>query len=162
MKKFLDRLFSVIDNACRLMLSIQVVVIFIVVVGRYVFNKTPAWGEALTLFLLVWVALLGAALVLREDSHIRVTIIDSLVPPVVVKVLTILSDLVLIAFSVLLLYAGYQLTKQTMNSVISGLGISRAYMYGATLIFASFIFIAEAENLVKHIKALREKEVSEE
>lgn len=161
MKKLLDGLFGIIDNMCRLMLSIQVVVIFIVVVGRYVFNKTPAWGEALTLFLLVWVALLGAALVLREDKHIRVTIIDSLVPPVVVKCLTILSDLVLIGFSGLLLYAGYQLTKQTMTSVISGLGISRAYMYGATLFFACFVFIAEAENLIKHIRALTQGEEAE-
>jgi TRAP-type C4-dicarboxylate transport system permease small subunit len=40
------------------------------VVGRYVFNDTPTWAEALALLLILYVTALGVAVGVRDGGHI--------------------------------------------------------------------------------------------
>ena len=39
------------------------------VFGRYILNDTPAWGEPVSLFLMLWFILLGGAVGVRELDH---------------------------------------------------------------------------------------------
>ena len=48
-----------------IILSVQ-----IQVVGRYVFNDTPTWAEALALQLVLYVTALGVAVGVRDAGHI--------------------------------------------------------------------------------------------
>ena len=40
------------------------------VFGRYVLNDTPTWAESLTLVVILYVALIGAAVGVRDAGHI--------------------------------------------------------------------------------------------
>jgi TRAP-type C4-dicarboxylate transport system permease small subunit len=40
------------------------------VIGRYVFNDTPTWAEALAMMLVLYVTMLGAAVGVRDAGHI--------------------------------------------------------------------------------------------
>lgn len=155
MKKLLDTIFNMTEHICKVMLIAQVVTISIVVVGRYIFNKTPAWGDPLALFLLTWVGLLSAAITLREDAHIRVTAIEIFLPPKVVMILNVLSNIALLFFSVAFLMAGYRLTVQTSGAIIPGLSISKGWLYGSTVVASILFIIAILENLLKSLKILR-------
>jgi len=77
MNKICKKLADYVEIICKVMLSIQIVSVMIVVIGRYCFNHTPAWGEELTLFCLVWLSLLGAIIPLYEHKHLRMTSFDS-------------------------------------------------------------------------------------
>jgi TRAP-type C4-dicarboxylate transport system permease small subunit len=50
------------------------------VFGRYVMNDTPTWAESLTLVLILYVALFGAAVGVRDAGHIGMESLLVLVP----------------------------------------------------------------------------------
>ena len=50
------------------------------VIGRYVFNDTPTWAEALALLLVLYVTALGVAVGVRDAGHIGLESLVSLLP----------------------------------------------------------------------------------
>ena len=60
----------VVEYICKFMLVVQLVVVSGVVIGRYVFSVTPAWGEEMALFAMVWFGLLSASIGVRDDTHL--------------------------------------------------------------------------------------------
>ncbi|HET7524493.1 MAG TPA: TRAP transporter small permease [Burkholderiaceae bacterium] len=50
------------------------------VVGRYIFNDTPTWAEALALLLVLYVTAFGVAVGVRDAGHIGLESIVSLLP----------------------------------------------------------------------------------
>jgi len=50
------------------------------VIGRYVFNDTPTWAEALALLLVLYITSLGVAVGVRDAGHIGMDSIISLLP----------------------------------------------------------------------------------
>jgi amino acid transporter len=77
----------------------MVVCVSIVVIGRYVFNSTPAWGEEIGLFCMVWFALLSAASGIFDNCHIRVTILSTLLSKRAAEILDLLVNLFLLTAS---------------------------------------------------------------
>lgn len=49
--------------------------------ARYVLNDTPSWSEPLSLQLMAWFILLGAAIGVRESVHLGLDIIRAMAPP---------------------------------------------------------------------------------
>ena len=94
------------------MLCIQVISVTIVFVGRYFFNVTPAWGEELTLFCLVWLSLMGASLPIRTGGHLHVTLLDFLCKPGTIARIDIIGDVLTVVFAVVIFGAGLAMTKQ--------------------------------------------------
>ena len=80
----LERLLRVVVGA----IMIAVVVInFANVVARYLFFRPFIWAEETMQFLNVWAVLLGAAVVTRHNSHLKMDALSSAVPPAVRRVL---------------------------------------------------------------------------
>ena len=48
---------------------------------RYVLNESLFWAEEAVRFSMVWSVLLGSALVARDRAHIRIDVVESLLPP---------------------------------------------------------------------------------
>src|SRR5215813_12601707 len=61
-------------------LSGIVAVVAIQVFGRYVLNDTPVWAESAALVLVLYVTLIGAAVVVRDSGHIGMESLLVLVP----------------------------------------------------------------------------------
>ena len=65
--------FGIVKYVCVLILAALVAVVFSIFFGRYVLSRSPIWGEPFSLLCLVWMSLLGSALVVRRNEHLRVT-----------------------------------------------------------------------------------------
>src|SRR5262245_58187403 len=50
------------------------------VIGRYVFNDTPTWAEALALLLVLYMTSLGVAVGVRDAGHVGLESLVSLLP----------------------------------------------------------------------------------
>lgn len=72
---------SVINFICVVLLTAQAVSILTMVAGRYIFNKVPPWSEQFALFCMIWFAMFSIALAVRDDSHVKMEVIDTLVSP---------------------------------------------------------------------------------
>lgn len=79
------------------------------VFGRYVLNATPTWTEQLGLLLIVVISFLSAAVGVRENTHLRVTVLIDLLPARPRRWMRTLADLVMLAFGAALAIYGYRL-----------------------------------------------------
>lgn len=131
MKKIFNLVAKFVEVVCKIMLFVQVISVMVVVIGRYFFNHTPAWGEELTLMMLVWVSLAGAMIPLRGNTHLRMTVFDSKLSPRVLLISDLFCEALIFIFSVVLLVAGIIQTAQTWKTILHGIKISRGYLYAA-------------------------------
>ncbi len=77
------------------------------VVGRYVFNDTPTWAEAVALLLVLYITALGLAVGVRDAGHIGMDSIVSLLPERLRLKLEILIHVLVGVFGALMAYNGY-------------------------------------------------------
>lgn len=130
-EKFFDMLFGIVKSICKIMLCVQVISVTIVFVGRYFFNVTPAWGEELTLFCLVWLSLMGASLPIRTGGHLHVTLLDFLCKPKTIAKIDTIGDALTVVFAVVIFGAGLAMTKQVSGTILHGIRISKGFLYAA-------------------------------
>lgn len=149
MQKVFDTFFGIIRTLCKAMIMIQVFCVSVVVIGRYVFNVTPPWGEELTLFCLVWMSLLGASLPIRDNTHLHITMFDSLLPRGALSLLDKLADVVVLLFSVMIIVAGVSMTRQVSRSILYGMHISKGFLYAAVPAAGVAYLVAEIERIMK-------------
>ena len=132
-KKFWDPIdrvvFGIVRYVCVIMLALLVAVVFYIFLGRYVLRNSPMWGEPLSLFLLTWMSILGSALVLRTDEHLKVTMFDSKMSEKQILATDILATICILAFAVFMIVYGAQLMKQARSNTMAGLNIRYKWMY---------------------------------
>ena len=76
------------------------------VIGRYVFNDTPTWAEALALLLVLFVTAFGVAVGVRDSGHIGLESMVALLPPTWRQRVEILIHLLVGTFGALMVYGG--------------------------------------------------------
>ena len=81
-----------------LFLVVMVTIAFLNVVTRYLFKYSMAFTEEITLYLFVWVVLLGTSIAFREGANMAVTVIYNRFPPNGRRVLYLLGALLSVAF----------------------------------------------------------------
>lgn len=127
--KTIDRIEKAINFICVVFLTIQVFAIIGMVIGRYFFKYVPRGTEELSLFSMVWFSLLSISLSIKDDSHIKMEIIDVLVAPEKLKYFQYFASLVMIIFSVLMMVNGGKLVALTATTKLSGIQISEGWLY---------------------------------
>lgn len=77
----------VLDVSCRLitvvlslLLAVMVIVMVSLVTLRYGFSYSPSWSEEITRFCLVWMVMLGGATLVLFEDHLRLDLLDRLLP----------------------------------------------------------------------------------
>jgi TRAP-type C4-dicarboxylate transport system permease small subunit len=69
-----DRLLTrALEYLTALLVVAEIVILFVGVVARYAFHNPLIWSDELASLLFLWLAMLGAALALRRNEHMRMT-----------------------------------------------------------------------------------------
>lgn len=113
-------IYDIANWICIVALFLIIVVLMIVVVGRYFFNFTPSWSEELSLFLLVWVGLFSACIAEFHGTHVRLSFIDDSFPPILLRVFGIIRYFLKLVFFILMIYYGLRIfmtTKQRFGAI---------------------------------------------
>lgn len=131
MVETLDTALGVIAKLCIWVASVALIVLIAtfgwLVFGRYVLNATPTWVEQLALLLICYIAFLGAAAGVRENTHLGVTLFRDMLPDWLQKVVMIAIDVILAAFGVVMLIAGMELMEFGWSSNLPMLDIPESY-----------------------------------
>ena len=77
------------------------------VIGRYIFNDTPTWAEALALVLVLFVTAFGVAVGVRDAGHIGLESMVSLLPEKWQHRIEILIHGLVGLFGALMVYGGW-------------------------------------------------------
>ena len=76
------------------------------VIGRYIFNDTPTWAEALALVLVLFVTAFGVAVGVRDAGHVGLESMVSLLPEAWRHRIEILIHGLVGSFGALMVYGG--------------------------------------------------------
>ena len=95
------------------LLATYFVLVLLQVFFRYVLNESLFWAEELVRGLMVWGVMVSSALVAGSRGHIRVEVLELMLPPAGCKVVIWIADALTIAFSVLLLWAAIELMSRS-------------------------------------------------
>ena len=151
-KKFLDQSLEIL-----VMIAFGVLVIDVLwqVFTRYVLNHPSSWTEELAIFLLIWVALLGAAVALGRGAHLGIDYFVNKLPPrthVLVDVFIFLC-VALFSFLVMIL-GGIELVKVTLalQQKSPALGIDMGYVYLAVPISGFFMVLYSVLELIGRVR----------
>ena len=78
------RLDRVIGTALELvtasLVAVEIVILFVGIVARYAFHNPLIWSDELASMLFLWLAMLGGALALRRNEHMRMTALVTRAP----------------------------------------------------------------------------------
>lgn len=95
------------------LLASYFVLVLLQVFFRYVLNESLFWAEELVRGLMVWGVMIGSALVASARGHIRVEVLERMLPPTGGKIVVWICDALTITFSLILLWAAIQLMDRT-------------------------------------------------
>lgn len=128
-RKVDSAVFGLVKYVCVVILAALVAVVFSIFFGRYVLSRSPIWGEPFSLLCLVWISLLGSALAVRNDEHLRVTMFDEKLGKKGLISTEILSTACIVVFSVFLIYYGSALTRKGAINNMAGINAPYSVMY---------------------------------
>ncbi|NLK13223.1 MAG: TRAP transporter small permease subunit [Spirochaetales bacterium] len=120
LEKIRKAVYNVANWICIVALFLIIVVLLIVVIGRYFFNVTPSWSEEFSLFLLVWVGLFSSCIAEYHRSHVRLSFIDTMFPPKLLRAFGIIRYFLKLVFFMLMVYYGLLIfitTKQRFGAI---------------------------------------------
>ena len=151
-----DAIYKVILVICKLFLIADILITTMSVMGRYIkFIPDPSWSEEVVLTLMSYMAVLSAALAIRRGAHIRMTAFDRYLPDKVLKILDIVSDIVVMAFAVIMLTVGikYATTIGSKGTYVSMPSVSRIWMYLPVPVAGIAMIVFELETFYSHVKS---------
>jgi possible C4-dicarboxylater TRAP-T family tripartite ATP-independent periplasmic transporter membrane protein, small subunit len=158
MKKFLQKYDKFEEYLLIGSLVFNVLLIFSQIFMRTIFNYSLSWTEELSRYIFIWQTWLGTSIALKYKQHIRVEILINIFKKAKnKKILEISVNLIWIAFSIFLLYAGTLLCKSMIarNVLSSGMRISLVFVYSCLPISSLIVLIRlinDSINLIKREK----------
>jgi TRAP-type C4-dicarboxylate transport system permease small subunit len=127
----IKKLNNVETVVCEVLLASFVLLLFIQIIARQVFNHSLSWSDELSTYMFVWFAYLGAVVATKMAAHNRVTFQFQYFPLWVGKYSMILADLIWVTFNVYFVYLSYQFIFVFMNAFWKSqtLGVPMKYLY---------------------------------
>ena len=106
-----------------------IVIIFMQVVSRYVFNNSLTWSEELARVLFTQMVFLAAPLVVREKKGISVDIIVQFIPKSAKRKLYVVINCLSLVFFVFMGISGYRFAMMNFNQRTTALHLNMGMLY---------------------------------
>lgn len=146
---------------CQILLSFFIILLFMQVILRFIFDITLSWNEELSRFAFVWFVFLGASYAARLNAHNRVSFQFKKLPPHIIHYIEASIDSVWIFFNGVMVYKSIWLIRSMMEYTYYSptLGWSMALVY---LIFPlSFSLMTIRIIQVHYLKIIKKVDIKD-
>lgn len=130
----LGYIYQVVEIFNKIIFLVMVSSISTAVFGRFILKKTPKWSEEVGILCLVWLCFLTAQLAIRDGNHIRMTIIEYMIPKRAAKILHMSAYAIILIINVLWVIYGAQVVALTLNTSMASTGLPMAFIYASTVV----------------------------
>lgn len=164
MRKTLDVLTNVEKAIVILTFSLMVICSFLQVVNRNIFKLPIGWFDEASTYCMIYMALIGTELGLRDGSQIAVTAVVDKFKGISKTVVQCISKVVVLVFSASVLYNAIELvSRQAATGQTSpALHLPMTVPYAALVISFAVIVIVQAGELIALIVKATKNSRSEE
>lgn len=126
----INAIISKILSFLMIVLFIWMIVAFsIQVFARYIFSAGFTWTEELTRYGMIWMVFLGAAWIIFNSDHVKVTILEDAFKGQSRKILMIIQDIFGLIFVAAIFYFSFSQLSIAARGVSANTGISNVVQY---------------------------------
>ncbi|AKR56797.1 C4-dicarboxylate ABC transporter [Youhaiella tibetensis] len=132
----MSRIVDFVEKALRaigaLCLALLTALVVFQVITRYAFGSVPLFAEETARYAMIWMALLAAAVGVREAAHIRIDFVPAgigAVSPRARQVLEILLDVISLTVFLVLIWYGFDTVTFAAGQTSEGMRIPLSYPY---------------------------------
>ncbi len=137
-----------IDLAMAALLIAMIALVFTNVVLRYGFASGLRQSVELSRLGLVWVVMLGAAVILRREEHLAVSELTEAFVPKLVPFLRRLAYLVILVSVLMLFWGAFRQMNANWNNISQLTGLPSALFYLAGVVSALLMTVIAAVRIV--------------
>jgi len=149
----LDKVLDLSSKICLILAGTALVAMTLMfawlVYGRYVMNDTPTWVEQYSHLLIMVIAFLGAAVGVRQDTHLSVVIFRSIVPSWVRTFFVFVTDILMAGFGGMMFWYGLELTKFKWSSLIPLIQVPEGLRSLPLTICGALVFLFSISHLIR-------------
>lgn len=154
--KWLDDYFEAIFMV--ILLFVMSIFIGLQVFMRYVMQNSLAWSEELSRYMYIYMLYLGISYGVRTNRHLRISIIQNLLKQKGQKVLSLFSDILFLAFAVIVVINSTDVARSIANfgQITASTGMPMYIVYMGVPIGFSLVILRLLQNIihkVMHFKA---------
>ena len=143
--KIINKLSDVVYSLEKLLAIILATVLVVALAGgvlfRYVLKSPLFWSDELAIFCLIWITFIGGSMGLKQKASPSITIVTDMVSVKVRKILTILSNLILLVFVGYVLYLAINWITMPNIQVQTSTAMNMPKIYFYFSIPVSFVFM---------------------
>jgi tripartite ATP-independent transporter DctM subunit len=131
------------------LVGVEILVLLIGVVSRYVFNAPLTWSDELASTLFLWLAMLGAVIALRRAEHMRLAFLVGLAPSRWRRWLETFATMVVAAFLVMMIAPARDYVELQWSITTPALEIPDGYRVAAIEAGAALMLVIVVARLVE-------------
>ena len=134
---------------------------FVAVVNRNFIKASMPWTEEVAMYSMIYMALLGTEVGLRDGTQVAVTAVIEKLHGVTKKIVSIIEQIILEIFSFVMLKAGLALFSKQLQTgqTTPVLKVPMSVMYFSLVLTFALILVIQAVVLVEKVMDLKNKEV---
>ena len=115
------------------------IVVCMQVFARYVLNNPIHWSEELARFVMIWLGLVGASVVLKSDGHVAITVVRDRLHPKAALVLKLLGRAAMGVFLAVVIKEGIGLALFFASQKSPAMRLSMAVPYLSIIVAGAFM-----------------------
>mgnify|MGYP004445407095 FL=1 len=155
MKKLIKALNKTEEVVLVAMFALMVVIIFIQVIMRYVFQNSLYWSEELGKFLFIWISWLGISFGEKRGEHIKITLIVDKFSNKAQYIANIISEIIVIAICAVTVYYGITMVILQTTTNYAGIKISVDWGYLAVVVGCAIMMLRCIGMIVLSVKGMK-------
>ncbi|WP_203333680.1 TRAP transporter small permease [Planococcus beigongshangi] len=142
------------ESVTFILFAILIIVVFLQVIFRYIFQFSLHWGEETARYTFIVLVYFSAIVAVKRSKHLRTEGFVEMLPYKVKKWVKILSDVIWLAFTLLMVRLSF---ISTMTVLASGqqspvLGFTMGYVYGVIPICFTLMSFRIIQKIIQKIK----------
>lgn len=120
---------------------------------RYILGNALSWSEELARYMMIWMCFIAASLVIREEKHLGIKLLQDTLKPFPRKIIQLSCDVVIITFLGVLLVTSWQVLQIIKYDISSGLNIRLLWPFLAIPVCAILMIIQQLILIPIHLKS---------
>lgn len=138
-----------------LLISLIILLTFLQVLSRYVFNWSIPWAQELTVFSMVYLVLLGCSMGMKKHEVASLTLLLDRLPFVARQIMRIVDDLIMIAFLAIMIGVNQDVIANSMGRLSGMMRIPMGFVNIALTLSAALIIIHSLVDIWDIILSIR-------
>ncbi len=147
--RFNDQLLLLCKYLLIAIVAVIAIIMVLAVFYRHVLDNSITWAEEGCKYLMVWLALLGAPIALRQAAHINIDLLIQLFPPRGRQAFYLFIHLIIIGTMGILLWQGAVFAQSGARQVASSFNLSMVWMYIAIPIGSILTCLVATDHALK-------------